>query len=330
MQSFKNFAGCLAILLFIGQFLALASTIRAEPLIAPDLVAWWRANAPTCKAPDGFEFPAKQHKDGSCDDGDITLFSGLLCTAGETAGCEAVRRSQAASGQWFRSPRRAQTNNLGLNNSFSHDMALGVQHYVAHTSDIAALERWMIWLDFHRVCWIGAGNNCVKSPFLRYCTNDSENGCTLRPGDLAVLGSMAYRYSAWPPSQNVADLLDQARNHVFDITAISANLNKEGFSQHLTGVEILLLRKINLNDAKLDAAAWILSNKQPKNPFFKYLSQGATPAVATLVMTSCPAKGSDLSKEKNEWSWERADSEQAWKNTMLWDCIFMADLLNNK
>lgn len=29
---------------------------------------------------------------------------------------------------------------------------------------------------------------------------------------------------------------------------------------------------------------------------------------------------------KSQWAWERTDSEQAWKDSMLWDCLFIAAL----
>ena len=66
-----------------------------------DHEAHWRALAPTCEG-----LPSK----ANCDDGDMLLFSGLLCASGEAAGCEAARQSQGE--RWpflaIRAPRRWQ------------------------------------------------------------------------------------------------------------------------------------------------------------------------------------------------------------------------------
>ena len=50
----------------------------------------WTVTASTC---DGW--PSKD----DCDDGDMTLFSGLLCGSGEPSGCAAVRASRSGSGR---------------------------------------------------------------------------------------------------------------------------------------------------------------------------------------------------------------------------------------
>lgn len=280
-----------------------------------------------CAAPDGFRFPGKQDATGECDDGDMTLFAGLLCAAGEEIGCETVRRSQEPSGRWFRSPRRAQTGNLGGPNSFSPDMALGAQLYLASKRDELAGTNWLKWLDQVRPCWIGQGDDCFKGPFLRFCTDDTEKGCAMRPGDAAILDATVKYVPLTPPTQDMRNLLSQAGKNLLDLVWASAQLNKPGFSQHLTSVEIFLLRKMGYSDAKLDTAAFALSQKQPENPFFAYLNEGRTAHVRDLTVTHCPSPASGLPTARNEWAWERQDSDLAWKRSMLWECIFIARLL---
>ena len=246
--------------------------------IPKDLVTWWLSSAPRCHAPDGFEFPGKRVS-GECDDGDINLFAGLLCLSGSSLGCDTVKHSlDPATGKWYRSPRRAQTNNLGSPNSFSPDMALGAQLYVATTNDRDSLKSWLVWMDDHRPCWIGSGDSCVKGLLLRFCTDDPEKGCTARPGDLAILDATTTKMGIFPPTKDVQNLLHQAGINLMDMVWTSSQVNEPGYSQHLTGVEVLLLRRLGYKDDRLTAAAQTLAKKQPQNPFFQYLAEGPTQA----------------------------------------------------
>ncbi|MGE1002647.1 hypothetical protein [Ralstonia pseudosolanacearum] len=308
--------------------LILPSSIYAQT-IPNDLVDWWRSNAPYCTDSSKVKFPGKL-RGGECDDGDVNLFAGLLCASGERIGCDTVRNAQDESGKWFRSPRRMQQNNLGRKDSFSPDMALGTQLYVSQITNKKAFGSWLRWLDDVRPCWIGDGPQCFRSPLLRYCTDDTENGCTLRPGDLAILNSTSEYLQTYPPTGDTRNLLQQAGGALTNILLADANFNKPGYSQHLTAVEIFLLRLQGHNDDYLSAAALTLAQKQPNNPFFQYLHEGATKRVSDLTLSLCPTPKTGVPKDPSEWSWEREDSDQAWKNSMVWDCIFMANLLKAK
>ncbi|MBS0165376.1 MAG: hypothetical protein JSR29_04785 [Nitrospira sp.] len=301
----------------------------AQP-IPEERVTWWKANAATCAAPDGFVFVGKDYG-GGCgneDDGDTNLFAGLLCAVGEPLGCETVKRAQdPMSGRWFRSPRRAQTNNLGRKNSFSPDMALGSQLYISTTSEVASLKQWLNWLDTSRACWIGEGDNCVRSPLIRFCTDDTENGCTARPADLGVFAATLKKLSVSPQNEDIRRLLHQASLNMPDIVWADSQINQEGFSQHLVAVEIFLLRRLGMEDQRMVGAAYALAQKQPKNPFFLYLSEGPTKKVADLTLSLCPSPATGVPVQRTQWAWERKDKEQAWRNSVLWDCVFMARLI---
>ena len=73
--------------------------------------------------------------------GDMTLFNGLLCLAGENDGCAAVRDSQDHdSGSWWRSPLKVNKPDKsapGGNHqpSFNSDQAVGVYAYLTQTGD---------------------------------------------------------------------------------------------------------------------------------------------------------------------------------------------------
>lgn len=316
--------------LVVVLFFAALSTPAAAQTVPPSLVAFWRNNAPVCRAPDGTNFPSKLQASGECDDGDMTLFSGLLCAAGEKLGCDAVRRSQTGSGQWFRSPRRAQTANLGNPNSFSPDMALGAQLYVAVTRDKAAGNNWLAWLDHVRPCLIGSGDSCFQSPLLRFCTDDDEKGCTVRPGDASILNATTRFMPLALPTQDMDHLFAQAGINMLDMLWASAQVNKPGYSQHLVAVQILLLRRMGYTDERLRAAAARLSADQPRNPFFAYLDTGPNQHVLDLTLAQCPSPATGVPANRTQWAWERNDADGASRDSMIWDCIFMARLLEGK
>jgi hypothetical protein len=71
-----------------------ATRDRLEATPLDDAMTYWRAKAFHC-TDNGKDFPSKERmptaKDPSpCEDGDMTLFNGLLCAAGESIGCDAV------------------------------------------------------------------------------------------------------------------------------------------------------------------------------------------------------------------------------------------------
>lgn len=309
----------LALLVLPGR--ALAQTVPAN------LVDWWETSAPKCRAPDGFLYPGKISSQGDCDDGDITLFAGLLCASGEAIGCETVRRSQAAEGKWFRSPRRAQTDNLGSPNSFSPDMALGTQLYLATSRNSAAGSAWLSWMNRVRPCLIGSGDDCLQSPLLRFCTDDTESGCTVRPGDASMLDATAGFVPLTVPTDDMSHLFHQAGINMLDTLWASAQFNQAGYAQHLVAAQLLLLRKMGYSDDRLKAAAAILSSRQPRNPFFAFLHEGRTANVLGLTLQQCPSPQTGLPRDRTQWAWEREDGENAWRASMIWDCIFMARLL---
>jgi hypothetical protein len=295
--------------------------------VPPSKVAFWHSVAPTCIAPSGFRFPSKFH-DSECDDGDVVLFAGLLCAAGEQIGCETVRLSQSIDGRWYRSPRRAATENLGHPNSFSPDMALGMQLYWATKNDKLAAEKWLSWLDNARTCWIGSGPNCVRSPFYRLCPDDNEQGCTIQPGGTPTILYQTVRFLGVDfPTEDMNRFFQQDKDRYQEILWLESQVNAEGYSQHLVASKIFLLRKIGINSNLVVAASVALSAKQPKNPFFAYLAEGPTARVRDMLLTLCPANASEVPAEKTQWAWERHDGDEAWKKSMIWDCIFMARLL---
>lgn len=209
-----------------------ASAQATEALLKQRMVFWLQA-APDCNGE-----PTKLGDNReSCNDGDMTLFSGLLCAAGVKSaagvliGCESALRALDSDGRWFRSPRRKVDPSIDAGEhlaniaSFSPDMAMGAQLYLITAQDSASATKWLGWLDAHRPCWAGNEPNCT-SPLLpglgsvrglpRFCTDEPgppqpdetseqktlrqlgiDPRCSMRPGDLALLAQTRSHVNAY-------------------------------------------------------------------------------------------------------------------------------------
>ncbi len=302
-----------------------------------DRVALWESKALVCTTnPGAILFPSKYTGDVTqpCDDGDMTLFNGLLCAAGDDRGCVGVAQSQNPdTGEWFRSPRiRLHGNDRG-GSSFSPDMALGVQLYLLKTHDIERGRKWLLWLHDHVACSIELFGKCLVRALPRFCTDDAaEKGCTMRPGDAAELSATVsylqqnYGLTALPDGR-LRGYLGTLSGYGPAIENIGAHVNKPGYSQHLVAVSILLMRMMGQKDLRIEEAAKLLADKNPKNAFFVFLNEGATPKVRSLVLEKCPAQASLPAPPLDQWQWEREEADSAWMHSCYWDCIFMARLM---
>lgn len=286
----------------------------------------WETAASYCASGNGTNYPSKE----SCDDGDMTLFNGLLCAAGEQLGCEAVKESQDKTGRWFRSPRLAANNHAAKGASFSPDMALGVQLYLVATQDIMSANSWLRWIDNNVPCllrnWFNKESCWIRS-IPQFCP-DSAN-CVMRPGDAEVLSTTVdylHRIGMPPlPNGSLRGYLGTFGSTI--LNDYNDHTNKLGYSLHLVAVELYLLRKTGISGKPLDEATETINKRDPGNPFFQYLREGPTDAVANIVLDLCPKDVNSIPTHRFQWSWERQMSEEAWKKSMIWECIFMARLL---
>ncbi len=310
----------------------------------------WEANAPYCN---GYLSKVSwANPKNHCDDGDSVLFAGLLCGAGDDRGCEAVRQSLDSGGRWFRSPRRRETNNDGNGNSVSPDMALGAQIYLAVKNEHGDAKRWFNWMVENTPCSL-TDRSCNLKGIPRFCTDDSEKGCTIFPNHLATLAETRYKLgvqtgkgsrcpqptrslpeiwslymSPWHSSKGLYHLTDIACGAASTFNLKGAQLNDEGYPLHLVATEIFLLRLMGRNDKNLDQSAETLVRRQPQNPFFLFLRDGPTKEVLEKTLALCPSNQDEINQSRKiQWAWERADSDHASKDSMIWDCIFMAKLL---
>jgi len=286
-------------------------------LSSEQTMAHWRSVAPTCSG-----YPSK----ANCDDGDMTLFGGLICAGGESRGCDLVRDAQGPEGQWWRSPRRV-GGNLGEPNSFSRDMAMGVLLYLETTRDTGAAERWINWIHANRSCSVrGPRGNCLVPGVHRFCRDDKDYRCLMTPGNWAMMGRV-WDYLGLPRSKEMRvysgsdDLVLPAQ----------AEHTPVGYQLHLLGVEALLKKRLGPSTTAVAKATDKLIERQPDNPFFDYLAHGGSPELAAKVEALCPKPdGDDAPTARNQWSWERDTNEQAWRNSMGWDCLFLGRLVGDK
>ena len=288
---------------------------REDPLQAAR--AFWEEFAPLCSW-----YPSKEN----CEDGDMTLFNGLLCVSGQDLGCQAVRASQGADGRFWRSPRRVD-GNLGQNKSFSRDMTMGVLLYLARTRDTAAAGRWLDWIDRNRPCVMNKpwGGGCLVRGLYRVCRDDENTSCTLTPGVWALMGRV---WGYLGLSRH--DEMKRWEGSDGDVTAIEAEINEPGYELHLAGVGVLLKQYMGVSSGPRQEVASTLAGRQPNNPFFLYLRDGVTEEIRQKTLALCPHRENGTAFRKFQWSWERSDSSEAWRESMGWECIFLHNLIRNR
>lgn len=261
-----------------------------------------------------------------CDDGDALLFNGLLCTAGDERGCQAVRDSQGSDGRWWRSPRRID-GNLGLRNSFSRDMSLGVLLYLARTRDTVAAVNWMNWIENNRACAVTepSSGSCRRLvPTYRFCRDDSDQRCLITPALWASIGRV-WSHLGLP----LTKVMEQNRHSDLVSEIVSARYAKPGYEQHLLAVTALLNRELGQREMVNRIVASQLFQGQPQNPFFQFLAGRPPAEVEKNLLTLCKKPGDSMDFVRHQWSWERRMEGQPWLESMGWDCIFMAKILQN-
>lgn len=272
-----------------------------------------------------------------CGDGDMTLFNSLLCLANYEEGCLAVSAAQnQTTGQWYRSPRLAEFPRLRTSNTFSGDMALGVLLWAALAPKTRS-EQLSWWID-----WIGRNQRCVSKGCQlrhpRFCPDDdidgdqeARNGCALKPGDLATLALVTKKLKITVTDRNFRKELSRWEPMALDLLVANALGNDVGYSQHLVGINILVLWKIGISHPSLNSAASHLAKVQPQNAFFAWLAGKPSTEVASLALAKCPATPAQIPPptSREDWIWQREDSSAASSKSMLWDCRFIAGLVAN-
>jgi hypothetical protein len=149
-------------------------------------------------------FPAKDNDDQplQCDDQDMTLFNGLLCSVGDPRGCDGVRRAQGDDGRWWRSPRLVGHDRThgGADASLSEEQTWGIFLYLLQTKDKPAFEKWVKWIaEQGRPCWIKVGSSCRVSGLPQWCTDSTQTGaCNFLPFECVAFEALAREFERNP------------------------------------------------------------------------------------------------------------------------------------
>jgi len=252
-------------------------------------------------AKDRFE---KHPFDGKgCDTGDAALFNGLLCSSGTQKACAGVANAQNKStGQWFRSEFYKDNS---TENSFSKDMAKGVLLYLLTTKDTESAELWLKYIHKTK----------------RLCTDDDDKRCSIVPTTWALFNYVWSKLGLEKTQNMKAGIIG---NSVANL--MSAKTSPLGYQLHLVGVSLyikILTGNMQSNDYK---AIEVLVKRQPDNPFFLFLSEGSSKKVIDKTLEWCTA---DAPREREQWSFERDTSQEAYINKMGHDCIFLLQNLLN-
>lgn len=335
MRSLPSFKFVLLCCSIISLAAPLSETVHADTF--SELVKDWESKAFICETkPSGVRFPSRPTGEIAqpCDDGDITLFNGLLCAAGVELGCVGVAEAQdPVSGEWFRSPRIREHGNDRGGSSLSPDMALGIQLYLIKTLDVDRAAKWLAWLDKHVPCSIEIFGYCLLEGLPRFCTDDvKEKGCTMRPGDAAQLSATVtflQETTGLPrlPDGRLRGYLGTFAGYGPAITDMDSRLNDPGYSQHLVGVSVFLMQNMGQRDPRIRSAAERLVEKNPGNAFFTYLKEGKSETVKSEIVARCPSPATVLVPPLHQWQWERENADKAWEHSCYWDCIFAAKLI---
>ena len=293
-------------------------------------IAYWRTRAFLCQG----SFPSKVKFTEidiveRCDDGNSIFFSGLLCAAGSELGCQSVRDSQNEAGRFFRSPKRLAENS----GKFSGTSALGALLYLAKTKDKAAFKNWLDFVDSttkSQCHLIGMDEGCDQ---VYYCP---DSNCTVPEETLALIAKVANWLNISYDHLTYSTIISNNYKANSDVKLVEATIAKSphsdpassGWRLHYSANIGMLHRVIN-NDK--DTAPWKtrfsqIKDKEPLNLYYRYLAQGSTPEIVTNLIQTCPIGEGNY--ERSQWMWERSSIERTSSQSMFWDCIFLAKLLN--
>lgn len=256
------------------------------------------------------------------DDGDMALFGGLICISGEELGCVILKNAQDSNGQFWRSPdvigEKIEDSERA---TFSGDQFKGVIAYFLTKNNKEEFEKFLKFILSKRVDYVV--DHGYKS-----CDNtqDKEDTCLLGGQEWFWLNFLAKKY-------NLIDLIpEDHRNpevrfgYSRNVDKLLASLAPIGYRAHLVAVEQLLAKKAGIGNETNAEIAAVLAGRQQKNPFYLYLHLTND----ILIQNELKEKCSTEPREQNYtgWTWQYAELTENWKKkSMVWDCVFMHNLI---
>ncbi len=131
-------------------------------------------------------------------------------------------------------------------------------------------------------------------------------------------------------AERAATLARAAANLHGTVALLNAHVNDPGFARNNVSVAVYMLMKYGAADGpELRLAARHVAAKEPRNAFLEYVAYGATDKMLDIILEKCRSEEEDLKKPqqpRHQWTWERTDQEMAHRETMFWDCVFVAKL----
>lgn len=257
--------------------------------------------APTCQYPNGFVGPSKDtciSEGTGTGDGDMMKFGGLLCLARVESACELVRRSCDHNGKCWRSPARV---NNDTEPTFSRDQWLGLLAYFIATKDI---DLWNKVMAYHQsIGW-------------KVC-DENNFACDARVTHLSLTGRVSEYLGLGNPWKQFVTLDDLTMY-------LSARLAPNGYELELIVTKIFLRQVLDQYTPLLQSAAHTAMVRQPQNPWFAYVYEGISDKVLDLAISQIPRHNIPV---KDQWSFEVANEEAPWNRTMIWEWIFLKNLM---
>ena len=242
---------------------------------------------------------------GVAEDGDSTLWAGLLCLSGEQEQCEATRLSVDSEGGLHRNPDKDCTAN-----SASRDMFIGFLAYLAKTGDESTglkTEKY------------------IRDNGYKLCTDADNNRCNMNQPQYNAGWNLWFSIWKYHSFEQTAAMKRGKAQGGAVITSIQSIFATEGYPRHLVGAQLYIYQEVDDWSVLYQNAAEQLTIFQPNNPFFEYVANGPTTKAARITLEKCPREQPQPSS--NDWAWQRDESEKAWLKAKGWDCIFMANVL---
>lgn len=225
--------------------------------------------------------------------GDAMLWAGMMQAVGDRRSTVGIKMCQTPDGRLWRAPSRV---NNQPKNSFSRDMALGFALYVQSTGDYSMADKWVAY---------------VKKTGGLFPSNESTD--TRHIATPALWWAMSYAGIRVPIGYRLTRFLMRYYNRFELIFA------PRGYQTHLKAVQAFILAK---HKGKRDKEfGKILHQREPLNPFYMWLA-GDTEGAAR--QNAIFKHEHDLNPGKGiQWGYQRDDDEEAWRDSMGWDFLFI-------
>ena len=237
------------------------------------------------------DYPSK----ANCNTGDLTAeVSGHLCAVGFAPSCDAVSRSVRNDGQLLRAPNRQDTSNTA-----SRDQLFGFM--------AAQLLGETKWLDVKRF---------IKKHG-KICLDATDTRCELTPVTWTLIG---WTHANLGYTRDVTMLLNTL---AFDKTLMAQAIAvPTGYQLNLVVEAAWMAWQLGRESTVSYNAAVNAYLRQPGNPWFCYVVEGADESCAQLALASWP----DEPEHKDQWTIARDTTDDAWTRSMGWEWLFMAAL----